>query len=174
MRASMTFVDAGPNEKETTVRAHPSVPALILLATAFLARPASSAAADAVPAVMPAADLKWTDLDPVGAPGVKVATLWGDVGKGAFGAFFKLPAGFAAPLHTHTHEMKLVMVSGTYIQAPKGKPEFRLGAGSYLQQPGGSYQHTTSCDQAAPCVFFVESDGAFDLIPVPEDRAPGI
>ena len=51
--------------------------------------------------VMPAADLKWTDLDPTGATGVKVADLWGNHAKGPFGAFFKLPAGFAVPLHTH-------------------------------------------------------------------------
>ena len=153
------------------MRAHTLVQLLILL-TALLAQPTSSAAAEAVPIVTPAADLKWTDLDPVGAPGVKVATLWGDVGKGAFGAFFKLPAGFAAPLHTHTHDMKVVFVSGTYIQAPKGKPEFRMDAGSYLMQPGGSYQHITRCDQAAPCIFFVESDGAFDLRPVADDEAP--
>jgi anti-sigma factor ChrR (cupin superfamily) len=115
------------------------------------------------PIVKPAADLKWTDLDPTGAPGVKVADLWGDHAKGAFGAFFKLPAGFVVPLHTHTHSMKVVIVSGTYVQAPEGKPEFRLGPGSYFLQPGGNYRHTTSCDQASECLFFVESGGAFDL-----------
>jgi anti-sigma factor ChrR (cupin superfamily) len=117
--------------------------------------------------VMPAADMKWTDLDPTGAPGVKVADLWGNHATGgAFGALFKLPAGFAAPLHTHTHEMRVVIVSGTYIQAPDGKPEFRLGPGSYFQQPGGNYRHTTTCDKASDCVFFVESAGPFDLQPV--------
>jgi len=89
------------------------------------------------PVFMPAGDLKWTDLDPNGAPGVKVADLWGNHAKGAFGAFFKLPAGFAAPLHTHTHAMKVVFISGTYIQAPEGKAEVRLGPGSYMMQPGG-------------------------------------
>ncbi|PYO90628.1 MAG: hypothetical protein DMD66_01960 [Gemmatimonadetes bacterium] len=113
--------------------------------------------------IMPPADLKWTDLDPTGAPGVKVADLWGNHTKGPFGAFFKLPAGFAAPLHTHTNDMKVVIVSGTYVQAPEGKPEFRLGAGSYFLQPGGNYRHTTSCDPAAECVFFVEGKGKFDL-----------
>ena len=48
------------------------------------------------------------------APGVNVAKLWGDPANGAFGAFFRLPAGFAAPVHTHTHSMKAVIVSGTY------------------------------------------------------------
>src|SRR5262245_26527592 len=122
--------------------------------------------------VMPASDMKWTDLDP-GAPGVKVADLWGNHANGAFGALFKLPAGFAAPLHTHTYDMKVVIVSGTYVQAPEGKPEFRLGPGSYFFQPGGDYRHTTTCDKASDCVFFVESKGAFDLMPVDAGKAAG-
>jgi len=117
------------------------------------------------------ADLKWTDLDPVGAPGVKIAALWGNPASGAFGAFLRLPAGFAAPLHTHTHAMKVVTVSGTYIQGPDGAAVFRLDPGSYLMQPGGDYRHTTSCDAASDCVFFVESDGGFDLHVVADSAA---
>jgi anti-sigma factor ChrR (cupin superfamily) len=143
------------------------------LAVAVLAQAAKSVEGTGVkaPAPMPAADLNWTDLDPAGAPGVKVADLWGSHQKAAFGAFFRLPAGFAAPLHTHTHDMKLVIVSGTYIQGPEGKPEFRLGPGSYLMQPGGNYRHTTSCDQTSECLFFVESNGPFDLQPVVAEKA---
>ena len=127
-------------------------------------------AEDASPASEPipitAAELEWFDLDPEGAPGVQLATLWGDPSEGEFGAIFKLPAGFAAPLHTHTHPMKLVIVSGTYVQQPEGSDAFRLGPGSYLMQPGGDYGHTTSCDPAEDCLFFVESEGAFDLFMV--------
>jgi anti-sigma factor ChrR (cupin superfamily) len=150
-----------------------------VLAASVLAQGAGEAKAKSTPkgpasrlVVMPASDLKWTDLDPQGAPGVKVADLWGDHAKGAFGAFFKLPAGFAVPLHTHTHDMKVVIVSGTYIQAPEGKPEFRLGSGSYFLQPGGNYRHTTTCDKASDCVFLVESGGKFDLKPVEAGKAP--
>jgi anti-sigma factor ChrR (cupin superfamily) len=135
------------------------------------AKPAP-AAADSRLVVMPAGEMKWADLDP-GAPGVKVADLWGDHAKGGqFGALFKLPAGFAAPLHTHSHDMKVVIVSGTYVQAPEGKPEFRLGPGSYFLQPGGSYRHTTSCDAASDCVFLVESTGPFDLKPADAGKGP--
>lgn len=116
--------------------------------------------------VIPAGDLKWADLDPKGAPGVMIADVWGDHTRGAFGAFIKLPPGFAAPLHTHTNDYKIVIVSGTYIQAPEGKPEFRLGPASYFMQPGGAYKHTTSCDKASECVFFLQSNGKFDLKPV--------
>ncbi len=143
---------------------------LLVLAVPVLAQPSGRAQGKPAPKAGPgqpiflaAADLKWTDLDPTGAPGVKVADLWGDHTKGAFGGFLKLPAGFAVPLHTHTHDMKVVFLSGTYIQAPEGKPEVRLGPGSYMMQPGGTYRHTTACDKASECVFFVESNGAFDL-----------
>ena len=118
------------------------------------------------PIAVPAADLKWTDLDASGAPGVKVADVWGDHTKGAFGGFTKFPAGFAAPLHTHTHDMKIVIISGTFIQVPEGKPEIRLGPGSYLFQPGGNYRHTTACDKASECLFFIQGTGKFDIIPV--------
>ena len=142
------------------------------LTAPVLAQPGQATASKAAkagagqPIFMPAADLKWTDLDPKGAPGVKVADLWGNHAKGAFGAYLKLPAGFAVPLHTHTYAMKVIFLSGTYIQAPEGKPEVRLGPGSYMMQPGGNYRHTTSCDKASECVFFVESSGPFDLKPV--------
>ena len=123
------------------------------------------------PIVLPASDLKWIELDPAGAPGVKVADLWGDHITGPFGAIFRLPPGFSAPLHTHTHAMRLVILSGTYIQGPEGKPEFRLEPSSYLMQPGGTYRHTTRCDAASECIFFVESDGPFDLQPAAAESA---
>jgi hypothetical protein len=94
---------------------------------------------------------------------VKIVDLWGDHTKGPFGAFLKLPAGFTAALHTHTHDMRLVFISGTYLQTPEGGAEMRFSPGSYLMQPGGNYRHVTSCDKAADCVFFFESEGAFDL-----------
>ena len=111
--------------------------------------------------VWPAADLKWTDMTD-GPPGTKVVDLWGDHTKGAYGAMMKFPAGFAAPLHTHTSDMRIVVVSGTFIHTPEGKPEVRLGPGSYLMQ-SGRYRHSTGCDKASDCVFFAESKGKFDI-----------
>jgi beta-alanine degradation protein BauB len=113
-----------------------------------------------------AAELDWFDLDPQNAPGVQLATLWGDPGSGAFGAYMRLPAGFNAPLHTHTHAMKVVFVSGTYIQEPDGRSVVHLSPGSFMMQPGGDYRHRTSCGTDTDCVFFVESGGAFDMFVV--------
>ena len=144
-----------------------------ILALAFSLFLAAPAMAQRSPVFTAATDLKWTDLDPKGAPGVKIATVWGDPTKGAFGAYFKLPAGFAVPLHTHTNVMRVAFLSGTYIQAPEGKAEVRLGPGSYMMQPGGNYRHTTSCDKASECVIFVVGTGAFDLKLVEAPKAPG-
>ncbi len=132
-------------------------------AKAASAPKAKAAAKGAV--LMPAADMKWSALDPK-VPGVMIADLWGDHTKGAFGAMNKFPAGWSAPLHTHTRDMKLVVISGTWIHTPEGKPEVRLGPGSYMMQPGGSYRHMSACDKASECVVFIESNGAFDITPV--------
>jgi len=124
------------------------------------------------PIFISATELEWFDLDPENAPGVQLATLWGDPAGGAFGAFMLLPAGFDSPLHTHTHPMKVVFVSGTYIQEPDGKPIVHLGPGSFMMQAGGDYRHRTSCDTDSDCVFFVESAGGFDMFVV-EDSPSG-
>ena len=144
-----------------------AVGVLAIVAAAGLGEgPKASKAGGNAPIFTPAADLKWMDLDPSGAPGVKIADVWGDHTKGGFGAFIKFPAGFMAPLHRHTNSMKIVIVSGTFIAGPEGKPEVRMGAGSYFLQPGGGYRHTTACDKDSECIFFAESTGKFDLKPV--------
>ena len=150
----------------------------LVLATAVLAQASGEAKAKSTPkagaaqaVIVPAGDLKWTDLDATGAPGVKSADVWGDHTKGAFGGFTKFPAGFVAPLHTHTNAMKIVVISGTFIHTPEGKPEVRLGPGSYLMQAGGNYRHTTSCDKASECLFFIQSNGKFDIKPVDMGKA---
>ena len=139
--------------------------ALAFLGSFALATTVSAqAAAGKAPVFMPAADLKWAPLDTTRAPGVMSADVWGDHTTGAFGGFTKFPAGFQTPLHTHTSDYRIVVIKGTFLQTPEGKPEVRLGPGSYLFQPGGSYRHTTGCDKASECLVFISSDGKFDLI----------
>jgi len=152
--------------------------ATLVLAAVVLAQAAEEKKMKAAPkkarasgaTIVPAADLKWVELDPKGAPGVKVADVWGDHTKGAYKGFTKFPAGFTAPLHTHTNEMRIAVISGTFIHTPEGKPEVRLGPGSYLRQAGGNYRHATACDKASECLFFTESDGKFDLKPVEGEK----
>lgn len=47
----------------------------------------------------------------------------------------------------------------------------RHPAGSYLFQPSNR-RHTTACDKASECVFFIESSGKFGVKMVEETKPP--
>ena len=117
--------------------------------------------------VKPAADMKWEALPD--APGPMLSMISGDPTKGAYTAIEKFPAGFSAPLHTHPADHKSVIISGTWIHGEPGKPDVRLGPGSYLFQPAGK-PHTTACDAASECVFFIQSSGKFGIKMVEEAK----
>ena len=131
------------------------------LALAKDAKPAAKAKPAGLVMTAPA-DLKWV-ANPLNAD-VTMAVLWGDPMKGAHGAFHKFKAGFDAGVHSHSSDMKIVVVSGTVIAGAAGGPEKKLPAGSYEYQPHG-VKHVTKCDPASECVIFVMASGKFDLIP---------
>ena len=105
-----------------------------------------------------AEDIKWEAMAG-GPPGVMSATLWGDMTKGAYGAFIKFPAGFKAPMHHHTADGKIVVIKGAYTYQGK-----QYGPGSYLAIPGGDVHESGGLD-SSESIFFMESSGKFDLIP---------
>jgi quercetin dioxygenase-like cupin family protein len=146
-------------------------PVLFLVAAALLPQRAEAASAKAKNFVVwPNADLKWAPLAG-GPPGVVQATLWGDPTKGAYAGISKFPGTFSAPLHTHPSDHKVVVISGTWIHGEPGKPDARLGPGSYLFQPAGR-KHTSACDPASECLIFIESNGKFGIKMVEETKKP--
>ena len=146
-----------------------TLPVLLLVAMAFLA-PRAEAAGGKSFVTKPAADMKWVAL-PDAPPGPMLSVISGDPAKGAYTAIEKFPAGFSAPLHTHPANHKVVIISGTWIHGEPGKPDVRLGPGSYLFQPAGQ-KHSTACDAASECVFFIDSSGKFGLNIVGEAKKP--
>jgi anti-sigma factor ChrR (cupin superfamily) len=109
-------------------------------------------------------DIQWKEME--NAPrGSLVANLWGDMGKGAYGALAKLPAGLETPLHTHSADVKIVIISGTMLHTPEGGKEMSYGLGSYLYIPNTD-KHITRTSADGPCIVFQESSGMFDLKPV--------
>ena len=110
--------------------------------------------------VQPAASLKWADGP---AKGVHVAALWGDMSKGGpYGVLLKFDAGLMHPLHSHTQNLKIVVISGTLVHKPEGGSENQLGPGSYLMQAGGS-KHVSGCMAGTECEFFMSSADKFDM-----------
>jgi quercetin dioxygenase-like cupin family protein len=120
--------------------------------------------------VWPAEGLEWKAL-PDAPPGPMIAVISGDPAKGAYTGIEKFPAGFSAPLHTHASAHEVVVISGTWIHGEEGKPDVRLGPGSYLYQPANQ-KHTTACDSASECVFFIDSAGKMTIKMVEEKKAP--
>lgn len=106
-----------------------------------------------------AEDIKWEPI-PGGTSGALSAKLWGDPNSGAYGGLTKFPAGFNAPLHYHSNDMKLVVIKGAYIFDGKA-----YGPGSYLFIPGGQ-QHESGGAPDSETIFFLEQTGKFDLQPV--------
>lgn len=148
-----------------------SLATLVCFLVAATAAAQASNSAQTKPIIEPSADVKWVDMQP-GPPGIKVADLWGDHTKAAYGALIKFPAGFSAPLHTHGSDMKIVVVSGTFLHGAPGETDVRLGPGSYFLQPGGTYKHTTGCDKASDCIIFAESSGPFTVTMTDAAAAP--
>ena len=112
----------------------------------------------------PAADLKWVDVP--GFP-VKMAAVQGDPAKGPNHNMQKLPGGFEAPLHHHTSDHFVTVVSGTLVLNVDGK-ETRLPPGSYFEFKGKK-PHMTKCEAGADCVLAVDARGKWDV--VPEEKA---
>jgi quercetin dioxygenase-like cupin family protein len=109
--------------------------------------------------LVPAADLKWNDVPDMA--GVQMAVADGDPGKGASHFFIKFVAGFSAPLHHHTANHYVTVVSGTLLLNVDGK-EQKLPAGSFFAFSNKA-KHTTSCAAGAACVLSVDSRGKWDV-----------
>src|SRR5260370_19912491 len=63
--------------------------------------------------LMPAGDIKWTDMPQ--SPGVKMAILAGAPGNGATHSLINPPAGFSAPLHHHTSDHYATVLAATIV-----------------------------------------------------------
>ena len=94
-------------------------------------------------------------------PGVTQAVLWGDPTKGKYGAITKFAAGIKHPLHTHSSDIKMVVISGTLIIGSEGV-EHKLSPGSYILAPAGK-KHTSGSDAGSECMFFEEGSGKFTM-----------
>jgi len=138
---------------------------IALAALIGLAVPAAALhAADAgKPVAMTPDQMKW--LPNPDAPGVMTVVTWGDPAKGPHGAFHKFVAGFTAPLHTHSANTRIVVLSGTMTLTGEDGKEMKFPAGSFYTQPN-TFPHVTKCLLGADCLVYLEADGKWDLKPV--------
>ena len=108
----------------------------------------------------PVGDLMWSDVP--NFPGIKMAVVDGDPAKGASHFMLKLADGFAAPLHHHSSDHFVTVVSGTLVLTVDGK-ETMLPAGSFFLFKG-KMQHLTRCAPGADCVLSLDARGKWDVV----------
>ncbi len=97
-------------------------------------------------------------------PGVSKAVLWGDPDTGPYGAFTKFVPGFDAGMHTHTNDVWMVVLKGAYLYRDAAG-EKRIGPGDFIRIPGGM-KHWSGGDANEGVLFYEESSGSFDLVPL--------
>src|SRR5207244_11357419 len=97
-------------------------------------------------------------------PGVWGYVAWGDTAKGPFGGFTKFRPGYDAGMHTHTADVLLVVLRGAYLYRDDAGAK-RVGPGDFMRIPGG-HKHWSGGDPKEGALFYQETFGKFDLIPV--------
>jgi quercetin dioxygenase-like cupin family protein len=96
--------------------------------------------------------------------GVSMAAIWGDANKGAHATFTKFVPGFDAGMHTHSNDVWIVVLKGAYLYKDDVIDK-SVGPGSFLRVPGGM-KHWSGGDPKEGALFYEESSGKFDSIPV--------
>ncbi len=132
-----------------------------LLAVAALAIVVSMSFADttSMSVVIPAAGVTWK---PAGIPGVSVAPVEGDMAKGPSHFYLKYDAGLVTPLHHHSPDHYVTVVSGTLMLTVDGK-ESRLGPGSFFALVNKA-PHAGRVEGKEACVMFVDARGPWDVV----------
>jgi hypothetical protein len=130
-----------------------------------MAEPGVTAKGNAtVPLMVSFADLKWTALPE--RPGMQYAVLSGDPTKREYTQMRKVPGGTDNPLHSHSSEIKNVIIGGVWYTGTNVASAKDFGPGSIVMMPAG-WVHVSGCRSGSDCVFYQEGKGKFDFKPAP-------
>jgi quercetin dioxygenase-like cupin family protein len=121
-----------------------------------------AALAGDTPLMMSLTDMKWTELPE--RKGMQFSVLSGDPKTGVYTQMRKVPAGTDNPLHSHSSELKNVIISGVWYTGADDASAKDFGPGSIVVMPG-NWVHVSGCRSGADCVFFQDGKGKFDFKP---------
>ena len=125
-------------------------------------KPAATANESSTPMMVSFTELKWTELPE--RKGMQFSVLSGDPQTGAYTQIRKVPAGTDNPLHSHSSEIKNVIVTGVWYTGADAASAKDFGPGSIVVMPG-NWLHVSGCRSGSDCVFYQEGKGKFDFIP---------
>jgi quercetin dioxygenase-like cupin family protein len=106
--------------------------------------------------------LEWAPLQLQGLPpGIEIATLRGDLGKGGAEILLRTPPKYVVPNHSHTSDEVYVWLKGAFTYVAADGSRQRMDAPAYISLPGQS-PHALECGDD-PCVFYLRYGRPFDL-----------
>ena len=139
--------------------------AVVSLSTPLLAQEGTQRQKNESPLMVSFADLKWVELPE--RKGMQFAVLSGDPKVGPYTQIRKVPAGTDNPLHSHSSEIKNVIISGLWYTGADAASAKDFGPGSVVVMPA-DWVHVSGCRAASDCVFYQEGKGKFDFKPAAE------
>ena len=125
-------------------------------------KPAAAANESSTPMMVSFTELKWTELPE--RKGMQFSVLSGDPKTGAYTQIRKVPGGTDNPLHSHSSEIKNVIISGVWYTGADVASAKDFGPGSIVVMPG-NWVHVSGCRSGSDCVFYQEGNGKFDFVP---------
>ena len=128
----------------------------------LLAQESALTSQSKTPFMVSFADLKWVELPE--RKGMQFALLSGDPKTGPYTQIRKVPAGTDNPLHSHSNEIKNVIISGVWYTGANTSSAKDFGPGSVVIMPG-DWLHVSGCRAGSDCVFYQEGRGKFDFKP---------
>ena len=128
----------------------------------MLAQEGGQKAESKAPLMVSFTDLKWVELSE--RKGMQFAVLTGDPKIGAYTQIRKVAAGTDNPLHSHSSEIKNVIISGVWYTGKDAASAKDFGPGSVVMMPA-DWVHVSGCRSGSDCVFYQESKGKFDFNP---------
>ncbi len=99
------------------------------------------------------------EYSPMPMAGVSQYVIFSSSKTGGYAAFTKFAAGTKIALHTHSNNISMVIISGTFLYGDAAN-EKELGSGIYLFIPSG-IKHTSGAK--TDCVIFEQSNAKFDV-----------
>ena len=132
---------------------------IVAIAAAVVSAASALAAETGKSVVLSKADLKWKAM---GTSGVAAAPVSGDMEKGASRFFLKYPAGLVTPMHHHTANHHVTVISGSITLTVGGK-EHRLGPGAYFMLADRA-AHIAKVEGNEEAVFFIQAEGPWDVV----------
>ena len=124
--------------------------------------PSAAQEGSKTPLMLSFTDLKWTEL--AERKGMQFALISGDPTTGAYTQMRKVPAGTDNPLHSHSSEIKNVIISGVWYTGTDKAAARDFGPGSVVMMPA-DWVHVSGCRAGSDCLFYQEGEGKFDFKP---------